>query len=75
MAATARDGKLTIRPLTAARGLHDDFAFFGTEAMFRKAGFKRIRGILRGLPKGWTPRVTMRAECRPSPISRRRSAA
>ena len=62
-------------PRADRRRVHDDFAFFGTEAMFRKAGFKRIRGILRDLPKGWTPRVTMRAECRPSRTSRRRSAA
>jgi GNAT superfamily N-acetyltransferase len=41
--------------------VHDDFAYIGTERLFRKAGFKRARGVLRGLPKGWTPRVTMRA--------------
>jgi len=55
--------------------VHDDFAYIGTEAMFRKAGFERIRGVLPDLPKGWTPRVTMRAQCRPSRTSRRRSAA
>jgi GNAT superfamily N-acetyltransferase len=54
-------------PRAAGKRVHDDFAFFGTEAMFRKAGFRKIRGILPKLPKGWTPRVTMRATCGSSP--------
>jgi GNAT superfamily N-acetyltransferase len=53
-------------PRADRRRVHDDFAFFGTEAMFRKAGFRKVRGVLPKLPKGWTPRVTMRAECRSS---------
>ncbi len=40
--------------------VHDEWAFYGTEALFRKAGFKTVRGVL-PVPKGWTPRVTMRA--------------
>jgi GNAT superfamily N-acetyltransferase len=40
--------------------VHDEWAFYGTEALFRKAGFKKVRGVL-AVPKGWTPRVTMRA--------------
>ncbi|HTJ59748.1 MAG TPA: GNAT family N-acetyltransferase [Candidatus Saccharimonadales bacterium] len=40
--------------------VHDEWAFYGTEALFKKAGFKKVRGIL-PVPKGWTPRVTMRA--------------
>jgi hypothetical protein len=36
------------------------WAFQGTEALFKKAGFKKVRGVL-PVPKGWTPRVTMRA--------------
>jgi GNAT superfamily N-acetyltransferase len=40
---------------------HDDLAFYGTEAMFRKAGFRQIRGPLPNLPRAWTPRVTMRS--------------
>jgi GNAT superfamily N-acetyltransferase len=40
--------------------MHDDLAFIGTQAMFRKAGFRQIRGVLPRLPKGWAPRVTMR---------------
>lgn len=57
--------------------VHDDFAFIGTEALFRKAGFSRIRGVMRALPRGWTPRVTMRATCtsKTSPRPRARSAA
>lgn len=54
-------------PRAAGKRIHDDFAFFGTEAMFRKAGFRKIRGVLPKLPKGWTPRVTMRATCGSSP--------
>jgi GNAT superfamily N-acetyltransferase len=40
--------------------LSDDFVFFGNKAMFRKAGFRQVRGVLPGLRKTWTPRVTMR---------------
>ena len=57
--------------------VHDDFAFIGTEALFRKVGFRKIRGPLDPLPHGWTPRVTMRIACT-SKTSRRpraRSAA
>jgi GNAT superfamily N-acetyltransferase len=64
-------------PRAAGKRVHDDFAFFGTEAMFRKAGFSKIRGVMPRLPKGWTPRVTMRAKCgssrRTSSASPRRS--
>jgi GNAT superfamily N-acetyltransferase len=52
-------------PRADAKRVHDDFAFIGTEAMFRKAGFRTVRGVLPALPRGWTPRVTMRATCRP----------
>jgi GNAT superfamily N-acetyltransferase len=41
-------------------------AYFGTEAQFRRAGYKRIRGVREGLPRGWAPRVTMRAICAPT---------
>jgi GNAT superfamily N-acetyltransferase len=54
-------------------------AFFGTEAMFRRAGYRRIRGVRPDLPRGWAPRVTMRATCvslKPtSSSSRTRSSA
>ena len=47
-------------PRADGKRLHDDLAYFGTAAMFRKAGFEQVRGVLRDLPKGWAPRVTMR---------------
>ena len=40
----------------------DDNAFFGTEPLFRRAGFRVIRRPLEGLPRNWVPRVTMRIE-------------
>ena len=66
-------------PRAEGRRVHDDLAFIGTEEMFRKAGFRRVRGILPKLPRTWTPRVTMRATCAPpkrtSSTSRTRSRA
>jgi GNAT superfamily N-acetyltransferase len=47
-------------PRADRKRVHDEWAFYGTEALFKKAGFKKVRGIL-PVPKGWTPRVTMRA--------------
>ncbi|HEY8785383.1 MAG TPA: GNAT family N-acetyltransferase [Candidatus Limnocylindria bacterium] len=44
--------------------VHDDFAFFGTRAMFEKAGFREVRGVLPSLRKGQVPRVTMRRTIR-----------
>ena len=41
--------------------IHDGSAHMGTESMFRRAGFKRIRGVVPGLPRYYAPRVTMRA--------------
>ncbi len=43
--------------------VQDDLAFFGTEPLFRRAGFRRVRGTLPGIPKSWTPRVSMRRDC------------
>ena len=51
-------------PRAGKARVHDDFAFFGTEPLFRRAGFRAIRAPLKGLPKNWTPRVTMRATVR-----------
>jgi GNAT superfamily N-acetyltransferase len=45
----------------------DESAFFGTEAQFRRAGYRKIRGVRPDLPRGWAPRVTMRATCASSP--------
>jgi GNAT superfamily N-acetyltransferase len=47
-------------PRAGETRVHDEWAFYGTAALFRKAGFRTVRGIL-PVPKGWTPRVTMRA--------------
>ena len=47
-------------PRADRKRVHDEWAFYGTEALFKKAGFKTVRGTL-PVPKGWTPRVTMRA--------------
>jgi ribosomal protein S18 acetylase RimI-like enzyme len=55
----------------------DDYAFFGTKAMFDKAGFREVRGVLPRLRKGSVPRVTMRRTIRkraaaPANIAKRR---
>ena len=66
-------------PRVSTKRMHDDYAFIGTESMFRKAGYRKIRGVMPQLPKGWAPRVTMRATCGSSPktssASPRRSKA
>ena len=41
-------------------------AWFGTEAQFRRAGYRKVRSVRKDLPRGWAPRVTMRATCAPS---------
>jgi GNAT superfamily N-acetyltransferase len=50
--------------------VHDGSAHMGTESMYRRAGFKRVRGVMKDLPRGWTPRVTMRASSAASAASR-----
>jgi GNAT superfamily N-acetyltransferase len=59
-------GAPAVEAYTRASGkrVHDDFAFFGTRAMFEKAGFREVRGVLTGLRKGSVPRVTMRRTIR-----------
>lgn len=49
-------------PRSDKKRVNDEWAFYGTESLFKKAGFKKIRGSL-VVPKGWTPRATMRAAC------------
>ena len=51
-------------PRVGGKRVHDDLAFFGTKAMFEKAGFRQVRGVLPRLPKGWVARVTMRRTIR-----------
>lgn len=50
-------------PRAGAARTGDHNAYFGTEPLFRRAGFEVVRGVLENLPRNWTPRVTMR--CRP----------
>ena len=38
----------------------DDNAYFGTEPMFRRAGFQVVRGPLENRARNWIARVTMR---------------
>ena len=48
----------------------DDNAYFGTEHLFRRAGFRAVRGPLENRPGNWIARVTMRictAQSSPSP--------
>jgi GNAT superfamily N-acetyltransferase len=46
--------------------MSDAAVFMGTESLFRRAGFRKIRGVLPGLKRPWAPRVTMRASCPPT---------
>ena len=48
-------------PRADGKRVHDDYAFYGTAEMFRKAGFRQARGVIAGLPSAWTPRITMRS--------------
>jgi GNAT superfamily N-acetyltransferase len=50
-------------PRASNARIDDELAFYGTERLFRRAGFDVVRQPLRGLPKAWTPRVTMRLYC------------
>jgi hypothetical protein len=62
----AKRGAPAVEAYPRAEGtrLHDDYAFTGTNAMFRKTGFEQVRAVLPGLPKRWAPRVTMRRTIR-----------
>ncbi len=40
----------------------DDNAYFGTEHLFRRAGFTVVRGPLQDRPKNWVPRLAMRID-------------
>jgi len=44
----------------------DGSVYMGTPTLFRRAGFRQIRGIETGVPGYYTPRVTMRASCAPT---------
>lgn len=51
-------------PRAGSERVHDDFAYFGTERLFRRAGFRVVRRPLRTVPRNFTPRVTMRIDLR-----------
>lgn len=40
----------------------DDNAYFGTEPMFRRAGFRVVRGPLERRPRNWIARLAMRTD-------------
>ncbi len=48
----------------------DGSVYMGTPALFRRAGFRQIRGIETGMPGYYAPRVTMRASCAPTAKTR-----
>ena len=47
-------------PRAGATRTGDDNAYFGTEPLFRRAGFQVVRKPLENRPRNWVPRVTMR---------------
>ncbi len=47
-------------PRAGAARTGDDSAYFGTEPLFRRAGFRVVRKPLKNRPANWVPRVTMR---------------
>ena len=49
-------------PRADAARVKDDNAYFGTEPLFRRAGFKVIRKPPKDLPSNWVRRVTMRVK-------------
>jgi ribosomal protein S18 acetylase RimI-like enzyme len=52
-------------PRPDERRFSDGAVFMGTESLFKRAGFRKIRSVLPGLKRPWAPRVTMRASCGP----------
>lgn len=66
----SRHGAPAVEGYPRAPGMqvHDDFAFFGTVEMFRRAGYRAVRRPAADLPKGWVPRYTMRAPTGGRPV-------
>ena len=52
-------------PRAGATRTGDDNAYFGTEPLFRRAGFQVVRPPLEHRPRHWVPRVTMRIQTAP----------
>ncbi len=55
-------------PRSGGERSRDDNVYFGTEPLFRRAGFEVVRGPLLGRPRNWVPRVAMRIAARGSEI-------
>ena len=49
-------------PRAGSERTGDDNAYFGTEPMFRRAGFSVIRGPQENRPRNWIARVVMRCD-------------
>lgn len=56
-------------PRAGSERTGDDNAYFGTEPMFRRAGFTQIRGPLPNRPSNWIDRVVMRRTIQPCPAA------
>lgn len=52
-------------PRAGATRTGDDNAYFGTEPLFRRAGFRVVREPLKNCPRNWVLRVTMRIKAPP----------
>lgn len=52
-------------PRAGTKRTGDDNAYFGTEPLFCRAGFRVVRKPLKNIPRNWIPRVTMRAKSIP----------
>ena len=63
VAYAAKEGAVAVEGYARPDGKRvlDGSAHMGTVSMFRPAGFKRIRGLVPGIPRYYTPRITMRA--------------
>lgn len=60
-------------PRKDGRRMSDGAVVMGTESLFRRAGFRKIRDLLPKPPPGSAPRVTMRATC--GPTARRKTSS
>ncbi len=69
LASAAEKGAPAVKGYARSDGkrVHDGSAHMCTESMFRRAGFRRIRGVIPDLPRSfYTPRITVRATVAPA---------
>lgn len=52
-------------PRAGGARIDDGNVYFGTEELFRRAGFRVVRPPPEGVPRNWVPRVAMRAATAP----------